>query len=175
MKVAVIYESLFGNTAAVAEAIAEGLRNGADVFLQSTLEDVDVTTADLVVIGGPTHVHGMSRPSSRHSDDAAADPLPGAEQGPGIRELIKCLPAGNRTAVATFDTRLDKPAWLTGSAAAVAGKKLERRGYRLIADPESFIVEDTEGPLRGGELNHARLWGTSLLDRLDRLTADRSS
>ena len=172
MKIAVIYESLFGNTAAVAEAIADGLRDGGDVALQSTLDDVDVTAADLVVIGGPTHVHGMSRPSSRRSDDAAAEPLPGAEQGPGIRELIKELPAGHRRPVATFDTRLDKPAWLTGSAASVAGKRLERRGYRLIADPESFIVEDMDGPLRSGELDHARVWAMSLLDRLDRRPVD---
>ncbi len=166
MKIAVIFESLFGNTQAVAEAIAEGLRDGGDVSLHSTLDEVEVADVDLIVLGGPTHIHGMSRPSSRHGDDTHGATLPGAEEGPGIREVIKSLPAGDRQPVATFDTRLDKPAWLTGSAASVAGKRLERRGYRLIAAPESFIVEDTDGPLRAGELDHARMWGKTLLDRM---------
>ena len=48
----------------------------------------------------------------------------------------------------------------------MAGKGLERRGYRFVAAPESFIVEDMDGPLRAGELDHARMWGTTLLDRM---------
>jgi hypothetical protein len=168
MKITVVYESLFGNTQAIAEAIAEGLQDGGDVSLHSTLEEIDPQAADLLVIGGPTHIHGMSRPTSRHLDDQEAAPLPGADEGPGIRELIKSLPTGDRKPVATFDTRLDKPAWITGSAASAAGKKLERRGYQLIAEPESFIVEDMDGPLQAGELDHARMWGKSLLDRISK-------
>lgn len=166
MKIVVVYESLFGNTRAVAEAIADGLQDGGEVSLHSTLEDIDPTSADLLVIGGPTHIHGMSRPTSRHLDDDKPSPIPGADEGPGIRELIKNLPAGDRRPVATFDTRLDKPAWITGSAASAAGRKLERRGYRLIAEAESFIVEDMDGPLQPGEIDHARMWGKALLDRM---------
>ncbi len=61
MNIVVIYESLYGNTKAIAEAIAAGLQDGGDVILRSTLEEIDVANADLIVIGGPTHAHGMSR------------------------------------------------------------------------------------------------------------------
>ena len=62
MKAVVVYESLYGNTHAVAEAVAEGLRERAEVDV-SPVEDSSsgvVEDADLLVVGGPTHVHGMS-------------------------------------------------------------------------------------------------------------------
>ena len=166
MNTVVIYESLYGNTKAIAEAIAAGLQDGGDVALRSTLEEVDIAPADLIVIGGPTHAHGMSRASSRQIDEKRAAPLPGTDTGLGLRETIQALPPGEGRPVATFDTRFDKPAWLTGSAAAVAGKKLTKRGYRLIAEPESFMIEGGEGPLVAGEIDRARMWGKELTEIL---------
>ena len=67
MKVVIVYESMYGNTHHVANTIGAGLRGVADVAVvpveQASEELVD--TADLLVVGGPTHVHGMSRPSTR--------------------------------------------------------------------------------------------------------------
>ena len=166
MNIVVIYESLYGNTKAIAEAIADGLQDGGDVGLHSTLDGVDITTADLIVIGGPTHAHGMSRASSRQIDEKRAAPLPGTDTGLGMRETIQAFPRGEGRPVATFDTRFDKPAWLTGSAAAVAGKKLTKRGYRLITEPESFMIEGGEGPLAAGEIDRARMWGKELTEIL---------
>lgn len=166
MNIVVIYESLYGNTKAIAEAIADGLQDGGDVVLRSTLDGVDITTADLIVIGGPTHAHGMSRASSRQIDEKRAAPLPGTDTGLGMRETIQAFPRGEGRLVATFDTRFDKPAWLTGSAAAVAGKKLTKRGYRLITKPESFMIEGGEGPLAPGEIDRARMWGKELAEIL---------
>jgi menaquinone-dependent protoporphyrinogen IX oxidase len=164
MNITVIYESLYGNTKAIAEAIAAGLQDGGNVTLCSTLEEIDISAADLVVIGGPTHAHGMSRASSRQVDDKRAKPLPGTDTGLGIREVIDTFAPGEGRSVATFDTRFDKPAWLTGSAAAVAGKKLKKRGYRMIANPESFMIDGGEGPLATGELDRARMWGKELTE-----------
>lgn len=166
MDIVVIYESLYGNTKSIAEAIVAGLQDGGDVALHSTLEEIDITGADLVVIGGPTHAHGMSRESSRQIDEKRAAPLPGTDTGPGMREVIQALPSGEGRPIATFDTRFDKPAWLTGSAAAVAGKKLTKRGYRMIAKPESFMIDGGEGPLATGELDRARMWGKELTEIL---------
>lgn len=67
MQAVIVYESMFGSTKKVAEAIAGGLADGAEVSV------VPVTSAgahildgaDLVVVGGPTHTHGMSRPGTR--------------------------------------------------------------------------------------------------------------
>jgi hypothetical protein len=33
----------------------------------------------------------------------------------------------------------------------------------LVAEPEGFIIEDTEGPLRAGESDRAKAWGADLL------------
>jgi hypothetical protein len=54
--------------------------------------------------------------------------------------------------------------WLTGSAAKGIAGRLEHRGYRLIAPPESFFVTG-EHELEGGEVEHATAWGTDLEDR----------
>ena len=166
MDIVVIYESLYGNTKAIAEAVAAGLQDGGDVTLRSTLEEIDITAADLVVIGGPTHAHGMSRASSRQIDDKRAAPLPGTDTGLGMREVVETFPPGEGRPIATFDTRFDKPAWLTGSAAAVAGKKLTKRGYRMITEAESFMIEGGEGPLAAGEIDRARMWGKELSEIL---------
>jgi hypothetical protein len=166
MKTVVIYESLFGNTKAIAEAIADGLQDGGEVTLRSTLDEVDIASADLVVIGGPTHAHGMSRASSRQIDENRPAPLPGTDTGLGIREVIQALPPGAGQPVATFDTRFDKPAWLTGSAAAVAAKKLKKQGYRMVTEPQSFMIDGGEGPLAAGELDRARMWGKELTEIL---------
>jgi hypothetical protein len=80
----------------------------------------------------------------------------------GIRRLLDRLPEVDGTPAACFDTRFDKSRILTGSAAKTMARKLGRRGYRIVAEPESFFVLDTEGPLKEGELDRARRWGVSL-------------
>ena len=62
-KVLVVYHSRSGNTAKMAEAVAEGAKNGgADVVLkkveEATLEDL--TAADGVVFGAPTYFGTLS-------------------------------------------------------------------------------------------------------------------
>jgi hypothetical protein len=64
--------------------------------------------------------------------------------------------------VACFDTRFLKPRWLTGSAANVMGKRLYAQGVTLIAPPESFFVQGTEGPLIDGEVERAADWAKAL-------------
>ena len=81
---------------------------------------------------------------------------------PAVRQLIDSLPEREGVAVACFDTRFEKSRILTGSAAKTMTKKLARKGYRVIAEPESCFVTDTEGPLKDGELERARRWGESL-------------
>ena len=97
MRAVIVYESMFGATKKVAEAIAEGLAECAEVSV------VPVTSAgahildgaDLVVVGGPTHTHGMSRPGTRKmAGKLAGKPgsevelVPGAVSGPGVREWL---------------------------------------------------------------------------------------
>jgi len=166
MRVVVIYESIYGNTGAVAAAIAEGIESDADVLCMA-VPDI-LPNADMYVFGAPTHVHGLSSTMSRKSIEdevrqavARGEPLhyfPTA----GMRMLIEDLPSVSGTPVAVFDTRFHKSRILTGSAAKTMAKKLERKGYEVVVAPESFFVVDTDGPLADGEMARARAWGATV-------------
>jgi hypothetical protein len=163
MAVLVVFESMFGNTKVIADAVAEGLAPHLPV------QQVEVGTAptviggqvELVVVGGPTHAFGLSRPGTRQS---AAQQAEGGlvSAGIGLREWLLTLRKGSSdVAVAAFDTRISKPR-PPGSAAAAADKRLRRLGFRSVAPPTSFYVEGTTGPLMEGEAERARRWGAAL-------------
>ena len=163
MRVLVVYESMFGNTRQVAEAIATGLRQIANVELRNVadLARRDVDDFDMIVAGGPTHAFSMTRPTTR--DDAVKQGAVSATTTTGLREWVSGLPTGRHPQlVATFDTRVDKVRHLPGSAAKSAANALRRRGYTAAMPPESFYVTDTAGPLLPGELQRAQSWGQRL-------------
>ena len=169
---------MFGSTKKVAEAIAEGLADCAEVsVVPVTSADAHILdSADLVVVGGPTHTHGMSRPSSRkmagkraRKPGSEVELVPGAVSGPGVREWLASL-GRLEVAGAAFDTRLQ------GCRRSLAGVKsirrlLARHGARIAASPESFLVESLTGALAEGELGRARAWG----ERLSGVTASEAS
>lgn len=165
MSVTVVYESVYGNTRAVAEAIAEGL--GEARVLPVHEAAAQVAPAELLVVGGPTHMHGLSTSRSRQMgaeavhEDGGAHVEPGATKEPGLRAWLRDLPDGSGVKAATFDTRLDKSPWFTGAASRGIAKRLRGRGYDVVGS-ESFLVEDSEGPLAEGELDRARQWGAQL-------------
>ena len=171
MRAHVVYESMYGNTHRIAEAIASGLEAlGPVEFGPITKTSPDTVGAvDLLVVGGPTHMHGMSKAASRRaametaatSDHIEADPDAGLE---GLRSWCKGLPDATGRLAAAFDTRAQGPPLLTGSAAKGITKLLRRHRYEVIGEPASFVVEDTEGPLKDGELERARRWGADLAD-----------
>lgn len=156
MKAVVIYDSQFGNTEKIAQAIHEALGAGGDAIL---LRAADVTDAalngcDLIVVGSPTQRFHATEPVDHFLEGRA---LPG-------------------TRAAAFDTRLDmaevdsrvlrlavKVAGDNAWAATRIAAELEKAGATLVADPEGFIVEGTEGPLRAGELARAAEWAGRLL------------
>jgi hypothetical protein len=174
MDVVVVYESLFGNTRLVAEAIADGIR-AADPAVRVSVTRTDATKlgevddACLLVVGGPTHMRRMTSPRSRQqglqaarkaNDQQSREAQPGAA-GPGLREWLRALPPARLgTMAAAFDTRLEYR--LAGGAARSASRRLRRRGFGLAGQPEGFIVTGSQGPLRQGELDRAREWGAAL-------------
>jgi hypothetical protein len=167
MRALVIYESMFGNTQRVAEAIGRGLaaRVSVDVVEVGHAPlrvDDDV---DLVVVGGPTHAFGLSSERTRRS---AAEQAPSGivSTGPGVREWVACLAAnGGRLAVAAFDTHIDKP-WVPGAASKKLDKMMRGMGLFVLEAPTSFYVHDTTGPLVGGEAERAELLGRRLGEQL---------
>jgi flavodoxin len=161
----VVYESVYGNTRAVAEAIAAGL-GGAEVVPVHEATD-HVQEAQLLVVGGPTHLHGLATTRSRQMaaeavhEDGGAHVEAGATSEFGLRAWLRELPRRECARAAAFDTRLDKSPWLTGVASRGIAKRLRGHGYEVLST-ESFLVEDSEGPLEEGELDRAREWGREL-------------
>jgi len=162
MRAVVVVESMFGNTRQVAEAIADGLRPTVETEVLDVGAAPEVMDPDvgLLVVGGPTHAFGMSRPSSRAQARQEAG-TPGASADVGVREWLEHLDAlAPGVMTATFDTRM-RSRW-AGSAAASASKLLRRRGIQTRQPAHSFVVTDKPGPLAPGELDRARAWGAEL-------------
>ncbi len=144
MKTCVYYATRSGNTRQIAEAIATAMRSRGPV----EVHDVDGTPppipadADLVIVGGPTE--------GRHAT-------------PAVTAFLTALPSDalSGRAAAAFDTRLDWPRWLFGSAAADIAEHLGAAGARLLVPPESFYVT-TAPTLRAGELARAEHWASSI-------------
>ena len=146
MKALVVYESMFGNTKLIAEV---GQKPGFG------------TGVDLMVVGGPTHAFGMTRPGTRKSaSEQTEEDL--VSRGIGIREWIGVMGAPvSSMSAAAFDTRINKPR-VPGSAAAAAQKRLRKLGFLLLTEPQSFFVDGTTGPLLAGEYDRAYHWGEAL-------------
>jgi flavorubredoxin len=168
MRAVVVYESMYGNTHAVAAAIGAGLGSAMEVDVLSVHEvsASGLDGADLLVVGGPTHAHGVSRAATRASAiEDAANPEKHLEldpdaEGDGLREWFDALPELGLKAAA-FDTRVDMAVAFTGRASKGIAKRLRRHGCRLVVDPESFLVtKETE--LEPHEAERATAWGASL-------------
>jgi hypothetical protein len=169
MHVLVVYESMYGQTGAVAERIALGLtRSHSPILLTVPRATPDqIAAADVLLVGAPTHHHGLSTTESRALAQQAAatgitplqlraDPL-----APGIREWLESLrpPPGCRGVA--FDTRVDGPTILTGRAVHEIDKGLARVGALIVAAPESFLVHE-DSSLVDGEGDRAEAWGREL-------------
>jgi hypothetical protein len=170
MKALVVYESMYGNTRAVAEAVAAGLRETCETEVKSVTEvtRADVDQAGLLVAGTPTHVHGLPRSRTRKAAAEAAEASEGAltlepdATGPGLREWLADLDTGVGRRAAAFDTRLSAPPLFTGRASLVIARRLRRAGFEPAAEPISFLV-DKGNRLLDGELARAEEWGRTLV------------
>jgi hypothetical protein len=165
----VVYESMFGNTAALAAAVAEGLHEGRVEVTCGMVGSPDLAApldADLLVIGAPTHALSLSRPRTRA--DAVKQGAPPARAEVGLREWLADVEAGPHVPlVATFDTRAAKARRLP-AAARTAARLARRRGFEMAGKPAGFTVEDIQGPLSDGEITRAVAWGRALAEELDR-------
>jgi hypothetical protein len=175
MDALVVYESIYGNTRAVAEAVAEGL--GGVPVLPVCEAAWRQGKLDLLVVGGPTHAHGLASNRSRHvavhtaQENGGSHIDPDARAEPGLRSWLGDLSPTFAHHAAAFDTRGDKPRALTGAASRGIARRLRRHGIDVLS-VESFLVESSEGPLVAGEIDRARAWGAELARSLS-APADR--
>jgi len=156
MNTLIIYDSTFGNTAQIAQAMADRLGEHGTVRIALADEAglSEMEEIDLLIVGGPTQRHGLS---------------------PAIQALLERLP--RRTlrgaGAAAFDTRYHMAAWKSGSAAQRIASKLKRTGASLLVEPESFFVAEREGPLEEGELERAASWAEGVLEQLETSRSDK--
>ena len=165
VKALVVYDSAYGNTGKIAEAIAEALGPSLDVRTVPVGEarSGELAFVDLVIIGSPTHGGGPTPLMQKFLNEIPKDAL-------------------SDVGVAAFDTRFsanDKGIGLrvlmriVGYAADYVGESLKRKGGYLLAPPEGFFVEDKEGPLKEGELERAGTWAKAILEGNKQLSQSR--
>ncbi|MCD4851579.1 flavodoxin domain-containing protein [Arthrobacter sp. AK01] len=143
MKALVVYDSGFGNTKSIAEAIAAGLSPlNAKVLPAGQVRSDDISAGDLLVVGSP--INGW-RPTQKTMEALARL---------GSRGLSGVVAAG-------FDTRVKL--FIHGDAAKKITKTLKEAGASIVAEPMAFYVKGTEGPLLDGQTSRAAAWGEELL------------
>jgi flavodoxin len=153
MTALIVYFSKFGNTKMVAEAIAEALESLGSVRVISSdqLTVSDLSDADVVVMGSPTH--RMNLPEV-------------------VRPVFETLPRYTLrdTPIAAFDTSYKLSWWLARfTAARKLARKLRKLGGKQVIPPESFYVVEREGPLYDGEIERAKEWGKLIVGQLGAL------
>ena len=153
MKTIVLYDSVFGNTEKIAQAIGAALPAAAAVVRVTEAGEDTLAGVNLLIVGSPTRAF---RPSE------------------GMQNFLKRLPAGGLKGVkvAAFDTRMDVKevnnkiltvmVSIFGYAAKPIADGLVKRGGELILPPEGFIVKGGEGPLKEGELERAGAWAKKI-------------
>ena len=160
MKAVVVYESLWGSTAAIARAVAEGIGGGTPALSTAEATPSAIAGADLIVAGSP--IIGFRIPSEEMRENIrvspGAAPRPPDLSHPPLRSWLEALPQG-RGRGAAFETKVRGP-W--GNATNAISKGLEEKGYELLGKPQGFIVKGKYGPLRDGEVERAREWGAGL-------------
>jgi flavodoxin len=146
MKTLVVYDSVYGNTEIIARAIGDAVPGEVQVLRAGQVEAGDLETADLLILGSPTH---------------------GALPTEAIQSLVEKIgpPAHENARAVTFDTRLTwkfLEGW-GGFAAPKMADGLREKGWTLACDPEGFYVKGLKkGPLKRGEASRAATWAQGL-------------
>ena len=159
MKAIVIYDSQFGNTEKIAQAIRDALSDTAETRLMraSSVAPRDLIAAELLIIGSPTQRFHATEPVDR------------VLKGVSLRGC-RAAAFDTRFDMAEVDSRALKLAVKVAGDSAYAAPRiaavLEKAGATMVVPPEGFIVTDTEGPLREGELARAAEWARGILTAL---------
>ncbi len=171
MNTLVVYDSLFGNTERVAQAVAGALRAFGEVQAvriepsqpdeikrQEILRQYRVTGVrlepahpvelqgvDMLILGCPTQAFKAT---------------------PAMLSFLETISPASLSgmAVSCFDTRARGP---FGSAARAMARKLQKMGVSLLLPPESFFVKGMQGPLKSGELDRAAAWARMLFKKAE--------
>ena len=164
MKAVVVYESHWGNTEAIARAVAAGFGPEAEALTTDQASAGALMDADLVVAGAPLIAFGLPSDKTRGGvvAESAEAPTPPDLSHPLMSAWLQRLPRGHGRS-ASFETRMR---WSPGGATGAIDRGLEAAGYRSVAKGRRFVVKGKYGPLRDGEIELARQWGADLAEML---------
>ncbi len=138
MKTLIVYDSKYGNTQSLAEAMADELGEAASVCDCEHFELRMLEGVDLLIIGCPTQ-KWTATPLARDAAVVVGESVSAA--------ALK---------VAAFDTGLSGP--FAGSGAAKIAHLMTEAGFEMLGKPGHFLVEHLHGPLVAGEADRAREW-----------------
>lgn len=165
MRAIVVYESVWGNTAEVAKAIAMGLGSGTEAYATDAVPPTRLAEADLIVAGSPVFAFSLPTEAMRQRilQSETDGPAPDLSH-PSLRTWLDALPGGHGWCAA-FETRIW---WSPRGATGTIEQRLRARGYERLGTAHKFVVRDKYGPLKDGELERARAWGSDLREALER-------
>ncbi|MFC1921541.1 flavodoxin family protein [Chloroflexota bacterium] len=156
MKVLIVYDSVYGNTEKIARTIAEAFSQSDEVKVLRAVETnpQELESVDLLIVGSPTQA---GRPVQT------------------TKEFLGRIPANalGNCKVAAFDTRFTVQGrklamriflGMLGYAAGCIEKSLLGKGGHPVSPPEGFIVDDTRGPLKEGEVERAAEWAKGIME-----------
>ena len=157
LKVLIVYDSVYGNTAKIAEALIEGVggQGESKIFKAQEAAVTDLENIDLLLVGSPTHGGTFTEP---------------------VKNYLNAIPEGGLLGIqaAAFDTSFSKETQgafmkiiigIFGFAAPKIAENLSAKGASVLA-VESFIVLDTEGPLQEGEIERSKKWARAMIGKI---------
>ncbi len=151
----VVYDSSYGNTAKIANIIARTLKAEGPVTIKHvrSVAKSDIEGVSLLVLGSPTQ--------GGRATQAMSDFIDSLSQ----REMknIRAAVFDTRFAVQEHGLGLKLLMKSIGFAATKMAKMISDRGGTMVIQPEGFIVENKDGPLKNGELVRAVGWAKLLL------------
>jgi flavodoxin I len=141
MRALIVYDSLHGNTAKVAQAIGDALAGEVSVRHVDGVGAAEVGAVDLLIVGSPTHGGWFTEAIKGWLDQIPAT---------AVQDIR----------VAVFDTRTPptRLSRIFGFAAPRIANSLEKKGVTLLVPPAGFVVKGIKGPLGEGELERAAGW-----------------
>ncbi len=147
MKTLVIFDSNFGNTQKIAEAVAKEFETQAVHVSKVSIDELG--GFNLIIVGSP--INGW-RPSEK------------------MGNFLKTLSSGQLKGIkaAAFDTRVKL--FIHGDAAKKISKALENAGAKIIIEPQVFFVKGREGPLFDGEIEKASQWAKLIRTKYENLS-----
>jgi flavodoxin I len=158
MKSLVIYDSYFGNTEKLAQAVGKalGTAKNVNVVRVADVEPAQLEGLDLLIVASPTRGFRPSEGTTKFLNSLSADALKDVK-------------------ASVFDTRIDPETIKNkafrfivkrgGYANTAIAKMLEKKGALIVQPVEGFFVDDSEGPLSAGEMERAVEWAKKIASK----------